>query len=332
MAKRAEPLSKERGALEESTRQALAGLGVTDENAMQQIISQAHGKPPLAAPPVQPISSPPAPRIPSPLPSEDSMTHELLEQVLDLPLTLLEPGPDQPRINVEPDSELLESIRVLGVKTPIHVRPSTQEGRYHIIAGERRWRACQLLGKATIPAIIRNESIQTSAAEALIDNLLRKDLTGYEEARGYQNLITRFGFQKSDLAQRLGCDKSRITRALQVLELPQHILDLTLGPQSHMTLTHVQELLPLRANLAKLQRVAKLAVDGGWTSNRIREEVTRVPRTNEGAQSVRFSAKGKDGPFTLIIKFHPNRINDLDLIEEKLIEVQERLQRIREHE
>lgn len=332
MAKRAAPLSKERGALEESTRQALAGLGVTDEDAMEQIISQAHTKPPLTTPPTQPVPAPPSPPIASSSSLDSSMTHEFLEHVVDIPITLLEPGPDQPRINVEPDSELLESIRVLGVKTPIHVRPAAEEGRYHIVAGERRWRACQLLGKATIPAIIRHESIQTSAAEALIDNLLRKDLTGYEEARGYQNLITRFGFQKSDLAQRLGCDKSRITRALQVLELPQHILDLTLGPQSHMTLTHVQELLPLRTNPAKLQRVAKLAVDGGWTSNRIREEVTRVPRTNEGAQSVRFSAKGADGPFTLIIKFHPNRINDLHLIEEKLKEVQERLQRVREQE
>lgn len=322
------PLSKERGALEESTRLALAGLGVTDERAMQQIVkhSQAREHPP--SPPPSSIRGESL-SVETIQPTEAASDYSLLEQVFDLPLDLLDPGPDQPRLNVEPDAELIESIRVLGVKTPIHVRPASQ-GRYHIIAGERRWRACQILGKSTIPALIRTETTQEAAAEALIDNLLRKELSGYEEAQGYKKLIERHGFQKNDLAQRLGCDKSRITRALQVLELPPHVLDLTLGPQSHMTLSHVQELLPLRSNITKLQRVAKQAVEAGWTAHRIREEVTRVPRTNQGAQSVRFSAKGHDGPFTLVIKFHPNRVNDLDEIEEKLKEVRDRLQRFRQ--
>ena len=322
------PLSKERGALEESTRLALAGLGVTDEHAMQQIVKHSHAREHSPSLPPSSVRGLPVP--PETVRATDSAAdYSLLEQVFDLPLDLLDPGPDQPRLNVEPDAELIESIRVLGVKTPIHVRPASQ-GRYHIIAGERRWRACQILGKSTIPALIRTETTQEAAAEALIDNLLRKDLTGYEEAQGYKKLIERHGFQKNDLAQRLGCDKSRITRALQVLELPQHILDLTLSPPSHMTLSHVQELLPLRTNITRLQRIAKQAVEAGWTAHRIREEVTRVPRTNQGAQSVRFSAKGHDGPFTLVIKFHPNRVNDLDEIETKIQEVQDRLQRFRQ--
>lgn len=320
--------SKERGALEESTRLALAGLGVTDESAMQQIVKHNQGR---EHPPSLPHSSvrPPSSSAEAGHATDSASQYSLLEQVFDLPLDHLDPGPDQPRLNVEPDAELIESIRVLGVKTPIHVRPASQ-GRYHIIAGERRWRACQILGKPTIPALIRTETTQEAAAEALIDNLLRKDLTGYEEAQGYKKLIERHGFQKNELAQRLGCDKSRITRALQVLELPPHVLELTLGPQSHMTLSHVQELLPLRSNAIKLQRIAKLAVEAGWTAHRIREEVTRVPRTNQGAQSVRFSAKGHDGPFTLVIKFHPNRVNDIEEIEEKLQEAQGRLQRFRQ--
>lgn len=322
------PLSKERGALEESTRLALAGLGVTDENAMQQIVKHSQGgEQARPFPPSSPRSQSSSTEALSA--TDSSSEYPLLEQVFDLPLDILDPGPDQPRLTVEPDAELLESIRVLGVKTPIHVRHASQ-GRYHIVAGERRWRACQILGKLSIPALIRTETTQEAAAEALIDNLLRKDLTGYEEAQGYKKLIERHGFQKNELAQRLGCDKSRITRALQVLELPQNILDLTLGPQSHMTLSHVQELLPLRSNPVKLHRIAKQAVEAGWTAHRIREEVTRVPRTNQGAQSVRFSAKGHDGPFTLIIKFHPNRINDIEEIEEKLHEVQARLQRFRQ--
>jgi ParB family chromosome partitioning protein len=218
----------------------------------------------------------------------------------------------------------LENIRLFGVRTPIHVRP-VADGRYHIVAGERRWRACQILGKSTIPALIRRDNTEVAAAEALIDNLLRKELTGYEEAKGYKRLIEEHRYLKSELAQRLGCDKTRITRALQVLDLPDHIIELTLGPGSPLTLTHVQELLPLRSNLIRLQKVARQAIDGGWTARRIREEVTRVPRTNQGAQSVRFDARGTDGPFRLVIRFHPNRAHDIRLIEEGLRKAQEHL-------
>jgi hypothetical protein len=164
-----------------------------------------------------------------------------------------------------------------------------------------------------------------AAAEALIDNLLRKELTGYEEAKGYKRLIEQHRYLKSELAQRLGCDKARITRALQVLDLPEHIIELTLGAGSPLTLTHVQELLPLRSNLIRLQKVARQAIEGGWTARRIREEVTRVPRTNQGAQSVRFDARGTEGPFRLVIRFHPNRSHDIRLIEEALRKAQEHL-------
>jgi len=341
--------SKERQTLENQTRKALAGLGVTNEEAVTKIMAETIGhrgsggteqeeaalasvdRPPSSD--MMPLSRPTSvpEQAPVVLPAQTVSRIEGTssgEQVYELPLELLDPSPDQPRINVEPDPEFLENIRMKGVKTPIHVRPRG-EGRFEIVAGERRWRACQILGKKTIPALIRHDPSHEAAAEALVDNLLRKDLTGFEEAKGFQKLIEQHGYQKSELAQRLGCDKGRITRALQVLELPENILDMTLRGSAPLTLSHVQELLPLRSNLVRLQRVAKQAIEGGWSSNRIREEVSRVPRTNQGAQSVRFAAKGEDGPFTLMVRFHPNRANDILEIEAKLTEVSTRLNRFK---
>lgn len=344
-------VSKERQEVEEQSRRALMGLGITSETAIHGVLAETLGVPshPSQSKPsltssrstekITPTSeTPPAtsditastpvagPSTTDPLSSLDtrlSLESEG-ERVHNLRLDLLDPSPDQPRLQAEPDPELLENIRLFGVRTPIHVRPIAN-GRYHIVAGERRWRACQILGKVTIPALIRRDNLDVAAAEALIDNLLRKELTGYEEAKGYKRLIEQHRYLKSELAQRLGCDKTRITRALQVLDLPEHIIELTLGAGSPLTLTHVQELLPLRSNIVRLQKVARQAIEGAWTARRIREEVTRVPRTNQGAQSVRFDARGNDGPFRLVIRFHPNRAHDIRLIEEGLRKAQEHL-------
>ncbi len=344
-------VSKERQELEEQSRRALMGLGITNETAIHNVLAETLGvtaQPPQSKPSL--TSSPSAAKIlpasesqpavseitssPSVASSATAGTPSSLdiplslesegERVHNLRLDLLDPSPDQPRLQAEPDPELLENIRLFGVRTPIHVRP-IPNGRYHIVAGERRWRACQILGKGTIPALIRRDNLDVAAAEALIDNLLRKELTGYEEAKGYKRLIEQHRYLKSELAQRLGCDKTRITRALQVLDLPEHIIELTLGAGSPLTLTHVQELLPLRSNLVRLQKVARQAIEGAWSARRIREEVTRVPRTNQGAQSVRFDARGTDGPFRLVIRFHPNRAHDIRLIEEGLRKAQEHL-------
>lgn len=341
-------ISKERQALEEQSRRALRGLGITSETAIHGVLAETLGTEsavPVALPATNDALSPPETAsvlpdsFPPPKPqviSTEAVTAHLGpvptplviesegERIHNLRIDVLDPSPDQPRMQAEPDPELLENIRLFGVRTPIHVRP-VGNGRYQIVAGERRWRACQILGKTTIPTLIRSDTTDVAAAEALIDNLLRKELTAYEEAKGYKRLIEEHGYLKTELAQRLGCDKTRITRALQVLDLPEHIIDLTLGAGSPLTLTHVQELLPLRSNLIRLQKVARQAIEGVWTARRIREEVTRVPRTNQGAQSVRFDARGSTGPFRLVIRFHPNRAHDIGLIEEGLRKAKEHL-------
>ncbi len=319
-----EKLSKERERLLAEGMKALAGLGMSNESAVAEVLKTTLGEE-LPSPSTLSGSggrhgaSPNGSHLPRDV--EDSSGEES-ERVYNLPLDRLEPSPDQPRMYVEPDPEFIENIRIHGVRTPIHVRP-LENGRYEIVAGERRWRACQTLGSSTIPALIRHATTDAAAAEALIDNLLRKNLSGFEEAKGYRKLIDQHHYRQSELAQSLGCDKTRISRALQVLELPESILALTLGPSSPLSFTHVQELLPLRSNPARLERVARQAVEEQWTAKRIREEILRQPRTNQGAQSVRFTPKGNNGAFFLVVRFHPNRLNDVPVVMEALDQARE---------
>jgi len=319
-----EKLSKEREHLLAESKKALAGLGMSNESAVAEVLKETLGE---ELPSSGTTSHSKGRHEASPNGShhhravEDSSSEES-ERVYNLPLDQLEPSPDQPRMYVEPDPEFVENIRVHGVRTPIHVRP-LENGRYEIVAGERRWRACQTLGNSTIPALIRQASTDAAAAEALIDNLLRKNLSGFEEAKGYRKLIDQHHYRQNELAQSLGCDKTRISRALHVLDLPESILALTLGADSPLSFTHVQELLPLRSNPARLERVARQAVEEQWTAKRIREEILRQPRINQGAQSVRFTPKGNNGAFFLVVRFHPNRLNDVPVVMEALDQARE---------
>jgi ParB family chromosome partitioning protein len=245
---------------------------------------------------------------------------DIAEQVYSLPLGRLIPSPDQPRLTEDPeaDQELLESIRLQGVITPIHVRPVGDQ--FEVVAGERRWRACKLLGKETIPALIRTSSKDQAAAQALIDNLVRKDLSALEEAKAFKALIERHGYLQAQLADQVGCHKSRISVALSILKLPPAILDLLFGPGSGMTTRHAQALLPLLDQPARLARIAQQAVKEGWTSEQVRAEVSRKPRVNAGAQAVRFQVRGENAErgFLLQIRFHPNRPYDVPMIEDAL--------------
>ena len=248
-----------------------------------------------------------------PTPSAD-LPGKVSAQVYDIPLEQLVTSPDQPRhhSDAEADQELLESIRQQGVLNPIQVR--RVEDKYEVIAGERRWRACQLLGKTTIPALIRDTSNDQAAAQALIDNLVRKDLSALEEARAFQALLQRHGYQQNQLAEKVGCHKSRISRALGMLRLPTHILDLFFNPGSEMTPRHAEALLPLLNQPAKLERIARQAVKHRWSSEQIRAEVDRKPRFNQGAQCIRVTLRGDNGSRGIVaaIRWSPNQLDKVE--------------------
>lgn len=148
--------------------------------------------------------------------------------VIFVPVEDIRPNPNQPRRDFDQAAlqELAESIRESGVLQPILLRAlSGEESRYELVAGERRWRASQLAGKADVPAIVREMTDDQSLAIALVENLQREDLNPIEEAVGMGQLQERFGLTQEDLAKRLGKSRPALANTLRLLQLPQPMQD-----------------------------------------------------------------------------------------------------------
>jgi len=144
-----------------------------------------------------------------------------------LPLCDIQPNPRQPRRNFNEKSmeELAASIRNQGLLQPLLVRPigPNLPGKYEIVAGERRWRACQVVGLTEVPVLIRTFSAQDTLAAALIENIQREDLNPIEEAQGLHILKEEFGLSQDDLASKLGKSRSAVANSLRLLTLPESI-------------------------------------------------------------------------------------------------------------
>jgi ParB family chromosome partitioning protein len=140
-----------------------------------------------------------------------------------VPIDRLEPNPAQPRVEFGDLTELVESIRAVGVLEPLLVRPAEIGGRFMIISGERRYRASLQVGLQELPCIEMNVDDRAVAEIALIENLQRKDLTAFEEAEGLEALATRFGYTHEEIAQRVGKSRSSITEALSIATLPAEV-------------------------------------------------------------------------------------------------------------
>jgi ParB family chromosome partitioning protein len=144
-----------------------------------------------------------------------------------LPADDISPNPRQPRRAFPTASleELAASIRSQGLLQPLLVRPSgtAHPGKYEIVAGERRWRACKLAGLTEIPAVIHSLSEQDTLVAALIENLQREDLNPMEEAFGFQSLKLEFSLSQEEIAQKLGKSRSAVANSLRLLTLPENI-------------------------------------------------------------------------------------------------------------
>ena len=147
------------------------------------------------------------------------------DKVIEITLSQLRPNPYQPRKTFDEDAikDLAESIKQHGVIQPIIVR-SVVKG-YEIIAGERRFRASQLLGNATIPAVVRSFSDQQAMEIALIENLQREDLNAIELAIAYQSIMDKFNLTQEELSLKVGKSRSHIANFLRLLALPAEIKD-----------------------------------------------------------------------------------------------------------
>ncbi|HEY3981190.1 MAG TPA: ParB/RepB/Spo0J family partition protein [Streptosporangiaceae bacterium] len=139
----------------------------------------------------------------------------------EVPVGAITPNPRQPRDIFDEDAlaELAESIRIVGLLQPIVVR-QIMPGRYEIVMGERRWRACQLAELELVPAIVRETSDTDLLRDALIENLHREQLNVLEEAAAYQQLLDDFSATHEELARRIGRSRPHISNTIRLLKLP----------------------------------------------------------------------------------------------------------------
>ena len=189
------------------------------------------------------------------------------DELASLPLGQLQRGRYQPRTDMRQEAleELAISIRSQGVIQPIVVRllepaPAGETPRYEIIAGERRWRAAQIAGLATIPAIIRRVPDEAAIAMALIENIQRENLNPLEEARALERLIAEFGVTHQQAADAVGRSRAAVSNLLRLLELAPEVAELLEKRQIEMG--HARALLAL-ANRRQQAEVGALVARNG---------------------------------------------------------------------
>ncbi len=144
--------------------------------------------------------------------------------ISEIDIDLISPNPDQPRRSFSDEGldELAASIRELGIIQPLSLRDAP-DGRYQIIAGERRWRAAQRAGLSTVPAYVRTASDSEVTEMALIENIQREDLNAIEVALAFKKLLDTYDLTQERLSERVGKSRSVITNHLRLLKLPAEI-------------------------------------------------------------------------------------------------------------
>ena len=205
----------------------------------------------------------------------------------------------QPRTHFDKQSleELTSSIKEQGIIQPIVVRPDKlSEGKYEIIAGERRWLASQNAGLHEIPALILNVGDIKLLELAIVENVQRQDLNSIEEARGYQKLIDDFNYNQEKLSQFIGKSRSYIANSLRLLSLPEEVL--LMVEQGNLSAGHARSLIGLNnaADIAKKIIQKKLSV----------------------RQSEILVRQFKDKKFKLVSKKDPNILDLQKVLEEKI--------------
>ena len=157
--------------------------------------------------------------------AEEPVTREIVVSAIqELNLADIRPNPFQPRTEFDEEalSELAASIKAIGIVQPITVR-AVEEGKYEIIAGERRFRASKLAGLSTIPAYIRKTEDDSLLELALIENIQREDLNPIEEAQAYKRLLTEFHLKQDEVAERVSKSRAAVTNSIRLLKLNEDV-------------------------------------------------------------------------------------------------------------
>ena len=217
-------------------------------------------------------------------------------RVMEIPLEEISRNPFQPRreFNDLDLKELANSIQMYGVIQPIIVRKARQG--YQLIAGERRYRACRMIGISTIPAIVQEMNDERAAAVSLIENLQRKELSYFEEAGAYSRLINEFGMTQEEVAQKVGKSQSAIANKLRLLKLANELRCLIV-PET-ITERHARALLKL--NSVEMQKEVIRAIYERDLNVKETEEVVERLRQNNLPKEGNKSGQGQQ--VSLVIK------------------------------
>ncbi len=222
----------------------------------------------------------------------------------------IETNPNQPRSNVGDLTELTKSIESKGVLEPLLVRP-LDDGRYRIIAGERRFRASLEAGLTEVPCIELDVPENEVLEIALIENLHRKDLHPFEEADGFAALSKRHGYTQQQIADAVGKSRVSITESLSLLDIPEDLRDACrradIGARS--VLLQIARL----KNEAKMRDAIALVVDGS-TRDDLRAR-KKSPGDKRRPRHFAFVYKPKGGPFKLNLSFQKSRVEKGELID-----------------
>ena len=212
--------------------------------------------------------------------STEDVRTEGSSTINEINLSLIDANPNQPRreFNQEALEELAESIKEIGIIQPITLR-LMENGRYQIIAGERRWRASQLAGLESIPAYIRTADDENVMEMALIENIQRQDLNSVEIALAYQHLIDQYGLTQEKLSDRVGKKRTTITNYLRLLKLPAPV---QVALQHHdIDMGHARALLALENPKDQIKLFLEIK-QKGYSVRKVEEMIANI---NAGEES-----------------------------------------------
>ena len=203
-----------------------------------------------------------------------------------LPIEVLQRGQYQPRkdMSAEKLQELANSIAMQGIVQPIVVRSIAPE-RYEIIAGERRWRAAQLVGLQEVPVVIREIDDRGAMAIALIENIQREDLNALEEAEALDRLLTEFAMTHQQVAEAIGKSRATVTNLLRLLDLQSDIKKMLASKQIEMG--HARALLGLSGELQL--DVARIIINKGLSvrlAEKLRKDVQSAPKKEKRGSGI----------------------------------------------